>query len=44
MTAFLAVALGVGGWLGVRYERASQRIDSDIRTYLLSIPQSEWKQ
>lgn len=44
LIAALTVALAVGGWLGIRYERESQRIDTDIRRFLLSIPPSEWKQ
>lgn len=40
--AILAVALAVGGWLAIRYERTSHH-SADLTTYLLTIPADEWK-
>lgn len=38
--AFLAAALGVGGWLSVRSHRPP---DSDVASYVVSIPADAWK-
>ena len=42
--AVFAVSLSLGGWLGVRYSEAKHRINRDLTSYLLTIPNSEWKQ
>ena len=42
--AVLTIALALGGWLGIRYERTSHQVDTDIRRFILSIPASEWDQ
>lgn len=42
--AVFAVSLSLGGWLGVRYSEAKHRLSGDLTTYLLTIPNSEWKQ
>jgi hypothetical protein len=42
--AMSAISLSLIGWLGVRRSEAKHRVDRDITTYLLTIPNSEWKQ
>ena len=41
--ATVAASLAIGTWLAIRIADASQRIDRDLATYLLSIPADEWK-
>ncbi len=40
--AFLAVMVTVGAWLGIRYAEASQKIETDLAAFLLSMPVEEW--
>ena len=42
--AIVAASLAIGTWLGIRIADASQRIDRDLATYLLSIPADEWQE
>jgi hypothetical protein len=42
--AMSAILLSLIGWLGVRRSEAKHRVDRDLTTYLLTIPNSEWKQ
>jgi hypothetical protein len=41
--AVFAVSMSLVGWLGVRRSEAKHRVDRDLTTYLLTIPNSEWK-
>ena len=38
--ATIAVALAVGGWLGVRYAEATT--ETDLTRFVVSIPPHEW--
>lgn len=44
--AALAIALALGGWLGMRFTREWDRIDTDLATFLLTvdIDRSQWSQ
>jgi len=43
IVASIAVTIAAGAWLAIRVADASQRVDIDLTTYLLSIPADEWK-
>ena len=42
--AALAITLALGGWLGMRFTREWDRIDTDLATFLLTvdIDRSQW--
>jgi len=41
--AIFAVSLAVGTWVGFRFGETKANFDHDLRTYLLSIPDEEWR-
>ena len=41
--AVFTIALALGAWIGVRRSEAKHRVNRDLTTYLLTIPNSEWK-
>ena len=43
VVAIIAVALAVGAWAGIRWSEAT-RLETDISTYIASIPADEWRQ
>lgn len=41
--ALIAVMVAVGTWLGIRWAEASQKIETDLAAFLLSMPVEEWE-
>ena len=41
--AIFVVFFVIGTWLAIRCAEASRRIESDITSYLLTIPADEWR-
>lgn len=43
IVAFTAVSLALGTWAGFRLGEAKANLDRDLRSYLMSIPDEEWR-